>query len=160
MVGVACAAIVAAGLAGCSHEASKVSASSSTPAPSSSETPALAPDQQLQKFAADDRLFVDGHLAEHWVVQLYSSRATPPWTTNNGVTYDSAKILQDVQQLRLQDGAKLVRSGDWAVFDSPDYWVTLAPFSFDDAASAQAWCTSHNRDADHCAAQMLSRTHH
>jgi eukaryotic-like serine/threonine-protein kinase len=157
VVGAAGAAIMVVGLAGCSSHGSSTSSTSS---PSTTTTPQTGESslQQLQQLAAGDRPFVSAQLVGHWIPLLSSKHSTQPWTydTENHVTYDSQRILQEHLQLRQQYGAKLLRSGDWSAFDKPDYWVTVAPVGFSDAASVQGWCTSHARDADHCSAKLLS----
>ena len=66
--------------------------------------------------------------------------------------------LQEHQQLRQQYGAKLLWSGEWTVYDHPDYWVTVVPITFSDSSGVLSWCTNNGRDRDHCAAQILSTT--
>ncbi|OBI77913.1 hypothetical protein [Mycobacterium sp. E740] len=111
---------------------------------------------QLQQLAAGDREYVRSQLVERWVPQLSSKR---PGIYDDGIVYDNASTLQEHQRLRRQYNAKLLWSGDWANFEAPNYWVTIAPYTFNDSASALAWCTHQGFDADHCYAGVISTTH-
>jgi serine/threonine protein kinase len=126
-----------------------------TPAalPVDPESAALA---QLQQLADGDREFVRDQLAERWVPQLSSKR---PGVFDDGVTYDNALTLQEHMRLRNQYNAKLLWSGDWTNFDASNYWVTVAPYTFNYSGSALAWCRSQGFDADHCYAGVISTTH-
>ena len=134
----------------------------SSPEPSSHSTsPTSDPEtaayqQQLQQIAAGDRLFVTAQLAGHWIPQLSSKHSTEPWTELDGMKFDSQQILQEHQWLRQRYGAKLLWSGDWTTYDRPDYWATVVPETFSDSGSVLSWCTSQNRDSDHCSAQKLA----
>ena len=129
------------------------------PAPTSTEAPPLDPQQQLQAFLDEDRSAV-AQITDRWVPQLSSKHGAPRWTTDpeDGVTYGIPEILSEHMRLRNQYGAKLLWSGDWTVYDHPDYWVTIAPVTFGNARGALGWCDSHNLDADHCSAQVISAT--
>ena len=128
-------------------------------AATSTETPTLDPPQQLQAFLNEDRSAV-AQIVDHWVPQLSSKHGAPRWTTDpeDGVTYGIPEILSEHMRLRNQYGGVLLWSGDWTVYDHPDYWVTIAPVTYSNAAGALAWCNSHNLDADHCSAQVISAT--
>jgi serine/threonine-protein kinase len=123
--------------------------------------PETAASQQLQQFVNDDRAYVNAQLAERWVPMLSSKHSTEPWTydSEDGVSYDSVQTLREHQALRQKYGAKLLYAGDWSVFDGPNYWVTVAPFTFSDSGSVLTWCSSQGLDDDHCAAQWLSTTY-
>jgi serine/threonine-protein kinase len=131
--------------------------------PTSTYTPTVDPvtaaQQQLQAFLNEDRATV-AQLAERWVPQLSSKHAAEPWTYDreDGVTYDLPAILREFTTLRSQYGAVLAWSGDWTVYDQPDYWVTVVPTYYTNARGALGWCTSHNLDPDHCIAQVISST--
>ena len=129
------------------------------PPPPPPADPEAAAFQQLQQLAAGDHDFVSSQLADHWIPQLSSKHAVEPWThdSEEGKTYDSVLILQEYQQLRQEYNAKLLWAGDWpsAQFAGPEYWVTVAPVYANNSADVLAWCTSHNRDTDHCYAQLL-----
>jgi len=128
------------------------------PAPSASSSPGSdsASLRQLKQTAAGDRGFVQAQLADHWVPQLSSKR---PGVVDDGFTWDNTLTWQEVQRLQARYGAKLLWSGDWSSFETPDFWVTVAPTTFDDAGGALQWCTSQGFDADHCAATLVSTTH-
>jgi serine/threonine-protein kinase len=139
--------------------AAQAAPTQAAPAPAPAAPP-VDPDSaalaQLQQLAAGDRDFVSSQLAERWVPQLSSKR---PGTRDDGIVYDNASTLQEHLRLRNQYNAKLLWSGDWTSFDYSDYWVTVAPYTFSDSASALAWCRSENFDADHCYAGVISATH-
>jgi eukaryotic-like serine/threonine-protein kinase len=120
--------------------------------PVDSDAAALA---QLQQLAAGDREYVRDQLAERWVPQLSSKR---PGVFDDGVVYNNALTLQEHLRLRNQYNAKLLWSGDWTNFDASNYWVTIAPYTFNDSASALAWCRNQGLDADHCYAEVISTT--
>ena len=113
---------------------------------------------QLQQFANSDRDYVRDQLAERWVPQL-SSKRVGIYDAEDGITYDNASILQEHMRLRSRFDAKLLWSGDWANFDGSNFWVTVANVTFNDSASALAWCQSQSLDADHCYAGVISTTH-
>jgi hypothetical protein len=127
--------------------------------PTSTNTPPSDPTQQLQAFKDQDAPGV-AQLVDRWMPQLSSKHATEPWTYDayNAFPYDPVQILQEHQRLRQQYGAKLLWSGDWTTYDHPDYWVTVVPQTFPDSASVLSWCTSQGRNADHCSAQIVSKT--
>jgi serine/threonine-protein kinase len=117
--------------------------------------PETAAVQQLQQFADGDRAFVRDQLADRWIPQLSSKR---PGVFDDGVVYNNALTLQEHMRLRQQYNAKLLWSGDWTNYDASNYWVTVVPITFNDSASALAWCTNEGFDADHCYAEVVSRT--
>jgi eukaryotic-like serine/threonine-protein kinase len=131
--------------------------------PTTSDAPPADPEaaasQQLRQLADGDRDYIRTQLADHWIPQLSSKLATPPYTTDpeDNKTYDLVQILDEHQQLRQQYNAKLLWSGDWpsANFAGPDYWVTIAPTYANNSGNVLAWCSDHGRDADHCYAQEL-----
>jgi serine/threonine-protein kinase len=122
-------------------------------APADPDAAALA---KLQQLAAGDREFVATNLAERWVPQLSSKR---PGVFDDGITYNNASTLQEHMRLRNKYNGKLLWSGDWANFDATNFWVTVAPYTFNDSDSALAWCRAENLDADHCYAGVVSATH-
>ncbi len=110
-----------------------------TPVP----TTAKSAGQQLQEQANTDKPAVDA-MAGYWVPQLSSKQ---PGTHDDGIVYDDNSIWQEHIKLRQQYGAELM----WV----NGYWVTIADTSFNDKASAQAWCDHAGRDADHCFPRLL-----
>ncbi|MCV7351141.1 hypothetical protein H7K15_13520 [Mycobacterium parmense] len=111
---------------------------------------------QLQQAAAADRGYVAAQLADHWVPQLSSKR---PGVVDDGFTWDNTLTWQEFERLRQRYGGKLLWSGDWSTFEATDFWVTVAPITFDDARGALQWCSMQGFDADHCAATLVSATH-
>jgi Domain of unknown function (DUF4352) len=113
--------------------------------PSVTPDPEATAGQQLSNYAAGDAGFVNEVLGGNWVAQLSSKKVG---TKDDGIVYDDQSILSEHLSLRDQYGAKLVAKGE--------YWVTVAPFVFDDSASATNWCHAVGRDADHCFATHLT----
>jgi hypothetical protein len=133
------------------------------PNPSTTAPPAQDPEaaafQQLRQQADYDHPFVSTQLADRWVPQLSSKH---PGVRDEGVVWDNVLIWQEYQRLSKQYGAKLLWSGDgWSTFDldKRDFWVTVAPFAFNDTAGALWWCSNHRLDDDHCYAKLVSMTH-
>lgn len=122
-----------------------------------STTPA-DPETQLQQLRATDTAYISAGFTERWLPQLGSKHGVPPWTPDDGQVYYPQQILAEHLVLRQQFGARLLWSGDWTVWDHPDYWVTVVPEILPDRASVQSWCSSHNRDRMHCSPQIVSKT--
>jgi serine/threonine protein kinase len=122
--------------------------------------PGTAAAAQLEQLREEDRSYAAARLAEYWVPQLSSKHGNPPWTIDpeDGLTYTNQLILQEHQKFREKYDAKLLWTGDWTVWDKPDYWVTVVPTIFTNASDALRWCTSHDFDRDHCIAQVISAT--
>lgn len=112
--------------------------------------------QQLRQIADEDHAVVSAEGSDLWVPQLSSKR---PGVVDAGVRWNNAMTLREHLQLRERYGAKLLWSGDWSTFDAPNFWVTIAPFTFADSAGALYWCSSQGFDADHCYAKLISKTH-
>ncbi|CDP85294.1 protein kinase [Mycolicibacterium farcinogenes] len=130
------------------------------PTPTYTATAARDPEatsfQQLRQIADEDHAVVSAEGADRWVPQLSSKR---PGVVDEGVTWDNILTLQEHLRLRDRYGAKLLWSGDWSTFDSPDFWVTIAPITYPTAAGALYWCSSNGFDSDHCYAKLISKTH-
>ena len=88
--------------------------------------------------------------------QLSSKR---PGTVASGRTYDAAAILAEHEQLRARHPqARLLWSGDWPVFGSDDYWVTVLATPSSSAGGANSWCDRQGFGADDCFAKWLARS--
>jgi len=112
---------------------------------------------RLRAIAAEDRYIVKRDGEGYWVPQLSSKR---PGVVDEGHTWDNAQILQEHLRLRDQYGALLLWSGDWSVFDAPDFWVTIAPFRAATSDDALAWCRQQGlTDNNYCFAKFISTTH-
>jgi hypothetical protein len=104
---------------------------------------------------AADRSTANG-LVGQWVPQLSSKR---DGTVADGITYDDAAIYAHYSSLLARDpSAVLLYSGDWPVFNGPDYWVVVHAQGFSTAAAANAWCDAQGYSADDCLAKKLSHT--
>ncbi|GAY17827.1 PQQ-binding-like beta-propeller repeat protein [Mycobacterium sp. shizuoka-1] len=111
----------------------------------------------LRALATADRPFVAANLADRWVPQLSSKR---PGLVADGITWDNAATLREHLDLRLRyPEVRLLYSGDWSTFSSPDFWVTVAGVTFADPDSALGWCRDHGFDREHCYAKLVSTTH-
>ena len=110
---------------------------------------------QLTRQISLDRPQVQRDLAETWVPQLSSKRLG---LVANGITYGYTEILNDHVALRATYGARLVWSGDWSTFGRGDFYVTVAPVSFNTPAEANAWCDRQTIDSANCFAKRLSAT--
>jgi hypothetical protein len=127
-------------------------AATTTPVPVDPESSSL---NQLKATANADRPFVTSSLADRWVAQVSSKR---PGLKAEGIVWDNTQILREHLQLRQQyPGARLLWSGDWSNFSAKDFWVTVVGIGFPDQSSAQAWCTDHNLDRDHCFPTLIRR---
>ncbi|WP_409430748.1 hypothetical protein ACJEIK_28375 [Mycobacterium sp. SMC-16] len=108
----------------------------------------------LSDLAAEDRVAIDASLLEVWQPQLSSKRTG---LVADGITWSASDIMREHMQLRQRfPGARLLWSGDWPVFSSPTWWVTVAGVPFAGGDQANGWCTSEGFDADHCFAKLLS----
>jgi serine/threonine protein kinase len=144
-------------------------ASDSSPAstyaspPTSTETPPPDSDsaatQALQTLKDQDAPKV-AQVVGQWIPQVSSKHAVPPWTDDpeDNRMYTPIEIWREHQGLRQQYGAVLLWSGDWTTYDHSDYWVTVVPTAYADSDSVLSWCRSSGRDADHCSAQIVSKT--
>jgi hypothetical protein len=104
--------------------------------------------QQLRGQSDIDYLAVTPWAKNLWVPQLSSKH---PGTVDDGIRWDCNSIWQEHLRLRQLYGAQLLWSGDWPnTFKNPDYWVTIAGFTFRDADGAREWCQNHGRDSHHC----------
>ena len=128
----------------------------STTRPTATATPVPDPEQQLRQLVNGDRSVVATEIADRCVPQLSSKR---PGTLEGGVRWDNAMALQERSQLRKLYNAKLLWSGDWSTFSEPNYWVTIAGITFDNAKGAPMWRSGKGFDRDHCLAKIVSTTH-
>jgi len=121
--------------------------------------PETAAYQQLQQYKNQDASAL-AQVAGSWIPQLSSKHATQPWTQDpeDGKIYDSVLTLQEFQTLRQQYGAILAYSGDWTVWDHPDYWVAVVPQPYSNVDGVRSWCAGHGLDKDHCSPQIVSNT--
>lgn len=131
-----------------------------TAAPAPPQAPRVDPDaaalHQLRQIAEADRPYVSALLADVWIPQLSSKR---PGVVDDGVVWDNARTLQEYLGNQQRFGAKLLWSGDWSTFSASNYWVTVAPVTFNSPEGALNWCTSQGFDSWHCLAKLVSTTH-
>jgi hypothetical protein len=108
----------------------------------------------LNDIVAADRSYIDAHLLEVWQPQLSSKR---PGLYYDGIIWQANDIVREHMQLRQRyPNARLVWSGDWPVYSTKNWWITVSGISMPDGPSANAWCAREGYDADHCFAKMLS----
>jgi serine/threonine-protein kinase len=110
---------------------------------------------ELNRQVTADSAEVQSKIVEKWVPQLASARKG---LVVNGVVFDYIDILKEHQALRRQyPQARLVRSGDWSVFNGSDFFVTVLANPFETADGANSWCDRQGIDSDHCFAKLLSQ---
>ena len=125
------------------------------PAADAGTSAPVDPTTELQRLARSDAAEL-GTVENAWVPQLSSKR---PGTVSAGRTYDAAAILAEHEELRARHPqARLLWSGDWPVFDSGDYWVTVLATPSSSAGGANSWCDDQGFGADECFAKWLSRS--
>ena len=113
------------------------------------------PSAELERLARSDAASLAA-VENAWVPQLSSKR---PGTVASGRTYDAAAILAEHEQLRARHPqARLLWSGDWPVFGSDDYWVTVLATPSSSAGGANSWCDRQGFGADDCFAKWLARS--
>jgi hypothetical protein len=109
----------------------------------------------LADIAAADRAHIDANLLDVWQPQLSSKR---PGLYADGITWSNPDIVREHMELRQRyPEARLLWSGDWPVYEIPDWWITISGIPMTDE-QALRWCASEGYDADHCFAKLLS--HH
>ncbi|MCX4090928.1 hypothetical protein [Nocardia sp. alder85J] len=124
------------------------------PAAGDAEAAAIA---GLRAIADADHAVVSRDLADRWVPQLSSKRIG---LVAEGVTWSDARILHEYLQLRSRyPDARLLWSGAWSTFSSPDFWITVVGTAFPTGAGALGWCAGNGFDRDHCYAKLVSTTH-
>ncbi len=108
----------------------------------------------LGEIRDNDYGYISGSVANRWVPQISSKKAG---LEINGKTWTSADVLRDHLDLRAKyPGARLVWSGQWTTFDSPDWWVTVVGLPTIAAGPANQWCDNKGIGADDCFAKFVS----
>lgn len=108
----------------------------------------------LAEIRDNDFGFISGSVANRWVPQISSKKAG---LELNGKTWTSADVLRDHLGLRAKyPGARLLWSGQWTTFDSPDWWVTVVGLPAIAAGPANQWCDNKGVGADDCFAKFVS----
>jgi len=111
-------------------------------------------DAVLGELRDADYGFVSGSIANRWVPQISSKK---PGLTVDGRTLTSADVLRDHLDLRAKySGVRLVSSGQWTTFNSPDWWVTVVGVPALDPTAANGWCDSKDLGVDDCFAKFVS----
>lgn len=101
-----------------------------------------------------DRTTVASTLADRWIPQISSKRVG---LVAESRTWSNSDILQEHLQLRLRyPSAKLIWSGSWNTFSSPDFWVTAVGQTYPTGDAANTWCAANRLDRDHCYAKLVS----
>lgn len=108
----------------------------------------------LQELRSGDYSAAVADLANRWVPQLSSMKVGQ---SADGVTTSAADVLRDHLALRQQfSGARLLWSGHWSTFDSPDWWVTVVGPPKLSATEANRWCDVNGFAVDECFAKFVS----
>lgn len=115
----------------------------------------------LRELADADKPFVREDLAERWVPQLSAKREGLRAADLDGVVVDwtAQEILRQHLELRLRyPEVRLVWSGEWSVFDSTNWWVTIGGLTFAGPDEANRWCDARGIATDECYAKLISNT--
>ncbi|MGE2731776.1 hypothetical protein ACQI4F_20065 [Mycolicibacterium vaccae] len=108
----------------------------------------------LRELRDADFGFIEGNVANRWIPQISSKKAG---IVVDGKTVTSADVLRDHLSLRDRyDGTRLVWSGQWSTFSSPDWWVTVSGPPQLTATDANRWCDSSGFGVDDCFAKFVS----
>ncbi|MGE2832706.1 hypothetical protein [Mycobacterium sp. SMC-4] len=108
----------------------------------------------LEELRDADYGYVSGSIENRWIAQISSKK---PGITVEGKTLTSADVLSDHLDLRTKyDGTRLVWSGHWSTFNSPDWWVTVAGPPQLTATEANRWCDAEGFGMDDCFAKFVS----
>ena len=138
-----------------SGDMSEVQASGSGADPAVSEQ---ASEDALPRQVRLDEPKVSARFVDRWVPQL-SSKSYDRYDDVEGITYHYDDIYRDHLQLRLAyPDARLLWSGDWASYESADFWVTVAGETFPTGDGALDWCVRNGFDGDHCYAKRIIRS--
>lgn len=93
-------------------------------------------------------------LLHTWVPQISSKKVG---LVANGKTWSNPDILVDHLRLRQHyPGVRLVWSGQWTSFSSPNFWVTIVGTSFRSPVEANGWCDAQGFAVDDCFAKFIS----
>lgn len=106
----------------------------------------------LQQIRVQDKGVIDTSLVERWVPQLASYQAADE--LGNGGD-DQSTVMAQLADLQSRFGALLLLSNDYAS-NYPNYWVVVAPDTFDSSDGALGWCDSNGLDRDHCYARFIT----
>ncbi|MCF8606355.1 hypothetical protein L5I01_23660 [Gordonia sp. HY442] len=91
-----------------------------------------------------------------WVAQV---SAKWPGVVAEGRTWDNQSILAEYESMKARyPNVKLLRSSDWPVFSSPNWWIIVSAQPFANPKQALSWCASQSLDKDHCFAKLVSST--
>ena len=108
----------------------------------------------LKELRDADYSFVSGSIANRWISQISSKKAG---IVVKGKTLTGADVLRNHLDLRRKySGVRLLSSGQWTTFSSPDWWVTVAGPPQLTATAANGWCDSKGFGADDCFAKFVS----
>ncbi|MEH3140755.1 MAG: hypothetical protein PGN37_11350 [Mycobacterium kyogaense] len=111
-------------------------------------------DAVLKEVRDADASFVSSSIANRWVPQISSKKSG---LTIDGRTLTNADVLRDHLDLRAKyNGVRLLSSGEWTTFNSPDWWVTVIGAPALDPAEANAWCDTQRLGVDDCFAKFVS----
>jgi len=141
---------------GSSNGSTQASVTADSALPPSGGSVDAASADALQRQSSVDSATAVSQLSDTWSPQLSAKRAG---LVADGVKYDNSTVLNDYLKLKASfPSALLIWSGDWPVFDSGNFWITMSGVTFSDPDSANNWCVQQNLDRDHCFAKRLSKT--
>ncbi|WOC12766.1 hypothetical protein MP11Mi_18570 [Gordonia sp. MP11Mi] len=134
----------------------------SVPATETQETATVVTDPEgdaqteLTSVSQTDTADVRAQYDNRWVAQV---SAKWPGVFAEGQTWDNRSILAEYQGMKARyPNVKLLRSSDWPVFSSPNWWILVSAQPFANPEQALSWCASQSLDKDHCFAKLISST--
>lgn len=108
----------------------------------------------LREIRDADFGYVSDSIANRWVPQISSKKAG---LEIDGKTLTSADVLRDHLDLRSRySGTRLVWSGQWSTFNSPEWWVTVVGPPTLAPGDANQWCDAQGFGVDDCFAKFVS----
>ncbi|MCF8588565.1 hypothetical protein [Gordonia liuliyuniae] len=112
--------------------------------------------KELSSVSQTDTADVRARYDDRWVAQV---SAKWPGVVAEGQTWDNQSILAEYEGMKARyPNVKLLRSSDWPVFSSPDWWIIVSVQPFANPEQALSWCASQSLDKDHCFAKLISST--
>lgn len=120
------------------------------------DAPSVAsdPEERLGQIKDEDAEVIAAEIEGKWVPQLSSKQVG---LVAEGMTWDNEDILAEHEQLRdKHPDVLLLWSGDYASFQSGDFWVTIVGKPYSDKEDALRWCTASGYSIENCIAKKIS----
>lgn len=108
----------------------------------------------LNELRDGDLTEVRRNFVHAWVPQISSKKVGMEAA---GRTWSNSEILREHLAMRQRfGGTRLVWSGHWTTFSSPDFWVTVVGPAHYYPEGANSWCDDNGFGVDDCFAKFLS----